>query len=86
MFPKDKRIINKHDRIVMSQEQYDDYVDEKCAFKSMLQEHKYQTTLEKEKENDYRSNYTRSFLNKAKFESKTLNVFRTNVMKLNLNK
>ena len=70
----------------MNQEEYDHYVDEKCAFKSMVQEHKYQTTLEKEKENEYRSNYTRSFFNRAQFESKTLNLFRSNVMRLNENR
>jgi hypothetical protein len=49
----------------------------------MVQEHKYHSKLEKEKENEYRSNYSRSFLNRAEFETRTLSNFRSNVKKLN---
>jgi hypothetical protein len=75
-----------HDRITMDQEQYDEYVDERSLFRSMVKENAYQSAFRKEKSNTYRSNYSRSFLNRAQFESKTLNLFKDNVMKLNMNK
>jgi hypothetical protein len=52
----------------------------------MVKENAYQSAFRKEKSNTYRSNYSRSFLNRAQFESKTLNLFKDNVMKLNMNK
>jgi len=86
MFPKDKRTMVAHDRVSMTQEQYDEFVDEKCLFRSMLKENYYQTAFIKEKSNTYRSNYSRSFFNRAQFESRTLAKFKDNVMTLNLNK
>ena len=75
-----------HDRITMDQDEYDEYIDERCMFRSIIKENAYQSSFQKEKTNTYRTNYSRSFLNRAQFESRTLTNFKENVMQLNLNK
>jgi hypothetical protein len=45
MFPKDKRTMVAVDRISMDQDQYDEYVDEKNLFRSMMKENAYQSAL-----------------------------------------
>lgn len=86
LFPKDKRTMIAHDRITMDQDEYDEYIDERCMFRSIIKENAYQSSFQKEKTNTYRTNYSRSFLNRAQFESRTLTNFKENVMQLNLNK
>jgi hypothetical protein len=45
MFPKDKRTMVAHDRITMDQDQYDDFVDERSLFRSMMKENSYQSAF-----------------------------------------
>ena len=41
LFPKDKRKIKDHVRVEMNQDDVDEYIDEKNAFRSMDKEHSY---------------------------------------------
>ena len=41
LFPKDKRLVEKILRVKMGPEEVKDYIDEKCAFQSMVKENQY---------------------------------------------
>ena len=51
----------------MNQDDVDEYLDEKGAFRSMVKEHTYQNSKVREKDQDYRENYVKSFLHRADF-------------------
>lgn len=85
MFPKDKRKIQHKMRALMKPEELREYVDEKNAFLSLVQDHRYANKKIREKDKVFRENYTRSFIHRSEFASKTLTKFKENVKILNLN-
>ena len=67
----------------MGPEEVKDYIDEKCAFQSMVKENQYQNARFREKDMDFRRQYEVSFLHRAEFQTKTLTEFKKNVKILN---
>lgn len=56
-----------------------EYIDELNAFKAMEKEIYYRNQKLRDKDKEYRDNYTKSFIYRSKFHSKTLAKFKKSV-------
>lgn len=65
LFPKDKRKIDTVIRVNLDQEDIDEYMDNKCAFNSMVKNHVYKCGHTREKDIELSQNYQKSFLNRS---------------------
>ena len=79
MISKDKRLINKKCFALMKRMELREYIDELNAFKAMEKEIYYRNQKLRDKDKDFRDNYTKSFIYRSKFNSKTLAKFKKSV-------
>lgn len=86
LISKDKRLINDKFFALMNKKQLKEYIDELNAFKAMEKEIKYRSSRVRDKDKEYRDNFTKSFIHRSKFKSGTLGLFKKGVMVLNSNK
>ena len=70
----------------MKRSELREYIDELNAFKALEKEIKYKGQRIRDKDKEYRDNYTKSFICRSRFESKTLAKFKKSVQELNSNK
>lgn len=85
LFPKDKRLISRQYRALMSDEQLQEFVDERAAFISLQKETEYSQFRIRDKDKDFGDYYSKSFIASTKFKSRTLQAFKENTAKLNAN-
>lgn len=86
LIAKDKRLINTKCFALMDKPQLREYLNEHAAFKADEWEIKNKQSRIKDKEKEFRDNYSKSFINRAQFKSKTLKLFKKGVKILNSNK
>ena len=61
----------------MNERQLTDYIDEKKAFKALMNHHRYTTHHMRDKDKEYKDNYLCSFIHKSNFKSRTLDRFKS---------
>jgi hypothetical protein len=86
IFPKDKRMIQNVHLANMNEDELIEYIDQKNAFKALNKELEYQIGTIKEKDEEFKENYMKSFIHRSNFVSETLSAFKGRVEKLNSNK
>lgn len=63
----------------MKRSELREYIDELNAFKAMEKEIYYRNMRLRDKDKEYRDNYTKSFIHRSKFQSNTLKKFKKSV-------
>jgi len=60
----------------MNERELTDYIDEKKAFKALMNEHRYKSQNIREKDKEFKDSYLCSFIHKSDFKTLTLDRFK----------
>jgi hypothetical protein len=67
LYPIDKRKISQHMASKFNERELREYVDEKNAFKALMNEHRYRAPMTRDKDKEYKDTYLCSFIHKSTF-------------------